>query len=223
MTLPVRWTAVLLFAAATLGCSDDSDPDSEPGAETGNEIEIDVVAADLSALMCEAQATCECRPEPVAAHCAAAITPAVASGVARGQVQGLRYHEECVDLTAAALAGLGCRLDHETVGDEDLANLEHTAARCKLLAGDDVVGDPCQAERGDGTGRGSRSPSCEQRRAHIPPVRFATSGCPWAWFRCGACRRGRRSSRGRGHARDRSQPSSRMPGASRPVAPTYSS
>ena len=148
MRWPVRCAAALLFAAAAPACSDDSNLDDGSGSETGSTIEIDVVASDLAALVCEAQATCDCEPAEVAAECASAIKPALAGGIARGQVLGLRYHEDCLDLAAAHLAALGCRRSDEVPGDEGLAGVEFRAARCKPLSGADGVGDACQTVPG---------------------------------------------------------------------------
>jgi hypothetical protein len=144
----ILWIGALLVGAASFACSGDSEgPD--PDLETGTPIEVDAVAADLAGLMCDAQASCDCESLPAPADCAEALTPAVARLVARAEVLGLRFYEECVGLAAGHLAALGCRRFDETIGDSELANLAFEAAHCKPLAGVDGIADPCSAVPGD--------------------------------------------------------------------------
>jgi hypothetical protein len=139
--------AVLLAWAAPFACSDDSG-DPEPEMETGAPIEVDLVAGELTTLMCDAQASCDCGSLPGPADCAGALTPAVANRVARAQVLGLRYYEECLAPVASYLAGLGCRRIDETTEDEELANLAIDVTRCKPISGVDGIGDPCETVPG---------------------------------------------------------------------------
>jgi hypothetical protein len=119
-------------------------PNCKAEEEDGTAIETEAVAADMAALFCDAYTSCDCESGLTeASACVGAITPALASGISQGELLGLRYHEACLDRASAYISALGCRKDHEIEDDAELSQLLYDAQRCKLLAGDGNLGDPC--------------------------------------------------------------------------------
>jgi hypothetical protein len=119
-------------------------PSCKDEPEDGAAIEHTVVAADVAELVCDAYQSCDCESGLAeASGCVDAVSPALAQGISAGVVLGLRYYAECLDSASAYVSELACRKDNEIAGDEQLAQLLYDAQRCKLLAGNADVGDPC--------------------------------------------------------------------------------
>ena len=147
MTMRIISIGVLIAAQSLLACGDGEDGDQDEGQ--GATIEPAQVTADLTAALCEAAGACECEtgPSQVSA-CPDAIAPAIAGRVAAGEALGLRFHAECLERMTAYLDAIACRTAIESEGDAALAQLHWDAQRCKVLAGGDLLGDPCASAGG---------------------------------------------------------------------------
>ncbi len=141
MTMRAISIGIFLLAQPLLACG-DGEEDGE-GDDGGAVIEPDQLTADLAALLCEAAGACDCEAGPETSDCVGALSPAVAGRVATGESLGLRYHAECLEPTRAYVDALACRIAEDVEGDVALAQLRWDTLRCKLFAGGDQLGDPC--------------------------------------------------------------------------------
>ena len=136
MNMKTPWFVASLVALALPSCKEEE--------QGGAPIEYQAVAAEMATLFCDAYSSCDCESGLTeASACVGAITPALASGISEGELLGLRYHDACLDRASAYISALGCRKSNEIGDDEELAQLLYDAQRCKLLAGDGSLGDPC--------------------------------------------------------------------------------